>query len=327
MSILDINKGVIEVLATAGNNHLGGDDFDRCVETWLVKEFRQKEKIDVSKDVMAMQRIREAAEKAKIELSSVASTSINLPFLSNGKKGARHLDATLTRAKFDDLTRHLVEATIKPMRQAITDAGIGVSDLKQVLLVGGSTRIPAVQAAIKKFTGKEPSKGINPDECVAMGATLQGGVLSGKVNGLLLLDVTPMSLGIETVGNVFSRLIERNTSIPTKHSQVFTTAAPFQSSVEIHVLQGEDGTASRNKTLGKFMLTGIRRAMQGVPQIEVTFAIDANGIVSVSARDLDTGMSQAITITQSSNMSDRQLRLAIDDARQYAQKEKDRKSK
>ncbi|HPF87912.1 MAG TPA: molecular chaperone DnaK [Candidatus Limiplasma sp.] len=327
VSILDINKGVIEVLATAGNNHLGGDDFDRCVETWLVKEFRQKEKIDVSKDVMAMQRIREAAEKAKIELSSVASTSINLPFLSNGKKGARHLDATLTRAKFDDLTRHLVEATIKPMRQAITDAGIGVSDLKQVLLVGGSTRIPAVQAAIKKFTGKEPSKGINPDECVAMGATLQGGVLSGKVNGLLLLDVTPMSLGIETVGNVFSRLIERNTSIPTKHSQVFTTAAPFQSSVEIHVLQGEDGTASRNKTLGKFMLTGIRRAMQGVPQIEVTFAIDANGIVSVSARDLDTGMSQAITITQSSNMSDRQLRLAIDDARQYAQKEKDRKSK
>ena len=325
VSILEINKGVIEVLSTAGNNHLGGDDFDRCVENWILKEFQRREKVNVSKDVIAMQRIREAAEKAKIELSSVSSTNINLPFLSNGKNGPKHLDATLTRAKFDDLTRHLVEATIKPMRQAAQDASISVSDLKRVLLVGGSTRIPAVQKAIQKFTGQEPSKGINPDECVALGATLQGGVLSGVVGGLLLLDVTPMSLGIETVGNVYSRLIERNTSIPTKHSQVFTTAAPFQSSVEIHVLQGEHNQASHNKTLGKFMLTGIRRAMQGVPQIEVTFAIDANGIVSVSARDLDTGRSQAITITQSSNMSDRDIQNAIKDARLYAAQDKERK--
>jgi len=325
VSILEIHQGVIEVLSTAGNNRLGGDDFDRCVEDWLVREFKKKEKADISRDVMAMQRIREAAETAKIELSSVAATSVHLPFLANGKNGAKHLEATLTRAKFDDLTRHLVEATLQPMRQAIADAGIGVADLKRVLLVGGSTRIPAVQAAIRKFSGQEPSKGINPDECVAMGATLQGGVLAGKVGGLLLLDITPMSLGIETVGDVFSRLIERNTPIPTKHSQVFTTAAPFQSSVEIHVLQGEEGKASRNKTLGKFMLTGIRRALQGIPKIEVTFAIDSNGIVSVSARDLDTGQSQAITITQTSNMSERDVARAAAEARLYAAQEKERK--
>jgi len=325
VSILEINHGVIEVLSTAGNNHLGGNDFDRCVETWLLKEFQRTEKIDVSKDVMAMQRIREAAEEAKIELSCISSTNINLPFLSNGKGGAKHLNVILTRAKFDDLTRHLVEATVKPMRQAIADANISVSDLKRVLLVGGSTRIPAVHNAIEKFTGKEPSKDINPDECVALGATLQGGVLSGIVGELLLLDITPMSLGIETVGNVFSRLIQRNTPIPTKHSQVFTTAAPFQSSVEIHVLQGEHSLASRNKTLGKFMLTGIRRAMQGVPRIEVTFSIDANGIVSVSARDLDTGRSQAITITNSSNMSEGEIENAIVDAKRYAAQDKERK--
>ena len=325
VSVLEINHDMIEVLATAGNNRLGGDDFDACIVTYLVGLFQQQEHIDVTTDVTAMQRIREAAEKAKLELSAALSASISLPFLAAGKDGAKHLETTITRAKFDDLTSHLVEATMEPVRQAMADAGLQPSDLSCVLLVGGSTRIPAVQAAVRKFTGKEPSRGINPDECVAMGAALQGGVLVGEVKGLLLLDVTPLSLGIETMGDVFSRIIERNTTLPVQQSQVFTTAANFQTSVEIHVLQGEREMASGNKTLGKFKLNGIRRALRGIPQIEVTFSIDANGIVHVAAKDLGTGKHQEITLTQSSNMSAHEIERAIQDAKKYAGEDAQRK--
>jgi molecular chaperone DnaK len=318
VSILDINHGVIEVLATAGNNRLGGDDFDRLLTNWLLEVFKKAEKIDLTRDPTAMQRVREAAEKAKIELSAAASTTVSLPFIANGKDGPKHLETALTRAKFDELTRSLVQATEGPVKQAMADAGLKPSDIGRVLLVGGSTRIPAVQEAVRRLTGQEPSKGVNPDECVALGATLQGGVLSGQVTGLLLLDVTPLSLGIETVGDVYSRLIDRNTSIPVTRSQVFTTAANFQTQVEIHVLQGEREIASYNKTLGKFKLTGIRRALRGVPQIEVTFAIDANGIVNVSAKDLGTGKRQDITLTQSSNMSSAEIEQAVRDAQRYA---------
>ncbi|NLI22087.1 MAG: molecular chaperone DnaK [Clostridiales bacterium] len=325
VSILDINKDVIEVLATAGNNRLGGDDFDCCVTNWLLEEFRKAERIDLTRDPTAMQRIREAAEKAKIELSAASTTTISLPFIASGRDGAKHLEATLTRAKFDDLTRSLVDATMGPVKQAMNDAGMKPAELGRVLLVGGSTRIPAVQEAVRRFTGQEPSKGVNPDECVALGAALQGGVLQGQVTGLLLLDVTPLSLGIETVGDVFSRLIDRNTPIPVKRSQVFTTAANFQSQVEIHVLQGEREIASYNKTLGKFKLNGIRRALRGIPQIEVTFAIDANGIVNVSAKDLSNGKYQQITLTQSSNMSSAEIDQAVRDAERYAGEDRLRK--
>lgn len=325
VSILDINNDVIEVLATAGNNRLGGDDFDDCIANDLVDTFRKQEHIDLTKDATAMSRIREAAEKAKIELSSATTASVNLPFLTADASGAKHLEMTLTRARFDELTAHLVEATMGPVRQAMSDAGLQPSDLSRVLLVGGSTRIPAVQAAVKRYTGREPSKDINPDECVAMGAALQGGVLQGEVKGLLLLDVTPLSLGIETMGDVFSRIIERNTTLPVQQSQIFTTAANFQTSVDIHVLQGEREIASANKTLGRFRLNGIRRALRGIPQIEVTFSIDANGIVNVSAKDLGTGKHQEITLTQSSNMSSAEIDAAIRDAERYAAEDARRK--
>lgn len=318
VSILDINSGVIEVLATAGNNRLGGDDFDRCVVDYLVKEFQKENRFDLTKDPTAMQRVKEAAEKAKIELSGVNSTTVNLPFLTSNSSGPLHMDITLTRTKFDELTAHLVKATMDPVRQAMCDSGLNPTDISKVLLVGGSSRIPAVQEAVRKFIGKEPFKGINPDECVAIGAALQAGVLVGDVKGLLLLDVTPLSLGIETLGGVFSKIIERNTTLPIKKSQIFTTAVPFQSSVEIHVLQGERERASANKTLGKFKLNGIRRAPRGVPQIEVTFNIDANGIVNVSAKDLGTGKEQSITITASSNLSQAEIERAIRDAQQFA---------
>ena len=325
VSILDISQDVIEVLATAGNNHLGGDDFDQCVTKYLVDEFKRKEKIDLVKDPMAMQRVREAAEKAKIELSSSMTASINLPFLAQGKEGPVHMETELTRAKFDDLTRHLVEATLGPVRQAMQDAGLSNNDLSKVLLVGGSSRIPAVQAEVKKITGKDPFRGINPDECVAMGACIQGGVLAGTVKSLLLIDVTPLSLGIETVGDVFARIIERNTALPVQRSQIFSTAANFQTSVEINVLQGEREVASYNKSLGKFRLEGIRRALRGIPQIEVTFSIDANGIVNVSAKDLGTGRQQQITISGSSNMSQSEIDQAIRDAERYAADDKAKK--
>ena len=318
VSILDIGDGVIEVLATNGNTHLGGDDFDECVMNYLVSEFKKAEGIDLSNDKVAMQRLKEAAEKAKIELSGVTSTNINLPYITADATGPKHLDVTLTRAKFNELTAHLVEATAGPVKQAMSDAGLTANDISKVLLVGGSTRIPAVQDEVKKLTGKEGFKGINPDECVAVGAAIQGGVLGGDVKGLLLLDVTPLSLGIETMGGVFTKLIDRNTTIPTKKSQVFSTAADNQTSVEVHVLQGEREMAADNKTLGKFQLTGIAPAPRGVPQIEVTFSIDANGIVNVSAKDLDTGKAQAITITATSNMSREEIDRAVCDAQQYA---------
>ena len=318
VSILDIGDGVIEVLATNGNTHLGGDDFDECVMNYLVSEFKKAEGIDLSNDKVAMQRLKEAAEKAKIELSGVTSTNINLPYITADATGPKHLDVTLTRAKFNELTAHLVEATAGPVKQAMADAGLTANDISKVLLVGGSTRIPAVQDEVKKLTGKEGFKGINPDECVAVGAAIQGGVLGGDVKGLLLLDVTPLSLGIETMGGVFTKLIDRNTTIPTKKSQVFSTAADNQTSVEVHVLQGEREMAADNKTLGKFQLTGIAPAPRGVPQIEVTFDIDANGIVNVSAKDLGTGNAQHITITSSSNMSKEDIEKAVKEAEQYA---------
>ncbi|MBE5801447.1 MAG: molecular chaperone DnaK [Clostridiales bacterium] len=327
VSVLDINNDVIEVLATAGNNRLGGDDFDNCIVSYLAESFRRQEKIDLTSDAAAMGRIREAAEKAKIELSAALSTMISLPFLYSDQNGARHLEMTLTRAKFDELTAHLVNATVGPVEQALSDAGLRPTELSRVLLVGGSTRIPAVQAAVKRLTGKEPSKDINPDECVALGAALQGGVLQGEVKGLLLVDVTPLSLGIETMGDVFSRIIERNTILPCQRSQVFTTAANFQTSVDIHVLQGEREIASCNKTLGRFRLSGIRRALRGIPQIEVTFSIDANGIVNVSAKDLGTGKHQEITLTQSSNMSSDEIDRAVRDAERYAQEDAQRKQR
>ena len=318
VSILEIDDGVIEVLATAGNNRLGGDDFDQCVMKYLVSEFKRTDGIDLSGDKVAMQRLKEAAEKAKIELSGVTTSNINLPYITADATGPKHLDVTLTRAKFNELTGHLVDATMGPVRQAMSDAGLKPSDLAKVLMVGGSSRIPAVVEAVKNFTGSEPFKGINPDECVAMGAALQAGVLTGDVKGLLLLDVTPLSLGIETMGGVCTRLIERNTTIPVKKSQIFSTAADNQTSVEVNVLQGEREMAAANKSLGRFHLDGIAPARRGVPQIEVTFDIDANGIVNVSAKDLGTGNAQHITITSSSNMSKEDIEKAVKEAEQYA---------
>ena len=318
VSILDISSGVIEVLATAGNNHLGGDDFDQCIVDYLVREFKNENKVDLSRDPAAMQRLREAAEKAKIELSAMTATTVSLPYITVGKSGPLHMEIPLTRAKFNDLTCHLVQATREPVNQAINDSGVRISQISKVLMVGGSSRIPAVQDLVQSITGTLPFKGINPDECVAMGACLQGGVLSGSVKGLLLLDVTPLSLGIETLGGVCTRVIERNTTLPIRKSQIFTTASSFQSSVDVHVLQGERPMASQNKELGRFQLTGIRRAPRGVPQIEVTFSIDANGIVNVSAKDLDTGKAQQITITATSNMSQAEIDRAVRDAQQYA---------
>ena len=322
VSILEIDDGVIEVLATAGNNRLGGDDFDECIMKWLVAEFKRTEGVDLSGDKVAMQRLKEAAEKAKIELSGVTTSNINLPYITADATGPKHLDITLSRAKFNELTAHLVDGTMGPVRQAMSDAGLRPADLAKVLLVGGSSRIPAVQEAVKSFTGSEPFKGINPDECVAMGAALQAGVLTGDVKGLLLLDVTPLSLGIETMGGVCTRLIERNTTIPVKKSQIFSTAADNQTSVEVNVLQGEREMAAANKSLGRFHLDGIAPARRGVPQIEVTFDIDANGIVNVSAKDLGTGKEQHITITSSSNMSKEDIEKAVKEAEQYAAQDK-----
>ena len=325
VSVLEIGDGVIEVLATAGNNRLGGDDFDQCITNYLVQEFKKSEGIDLSGDRVAMQRLKEAAEKAKIELSGVTSTNINLPYITADATGPKHLDVTLTRAKFNELTAHLVEKTAGPVRQAMSDAGISASDLTKVLLVGGSSRVPAVQEMVKKLTGKEGFKGINPDECVAMGAALQAGVLTGDVKGLLLLDVTPLSLGIETMGGVCTKLIDRNTTIPVKKSQIFSTAADNQTSVEVNVLQGEREMAAYNKSLGRFQLDGIAPARRGVPQIEVTFDIDANGIVNVSAKDLGTGKEQHITITSSTNMSKEDVEKAVREAEQYAAEDAKRK--
>lgn len=318
VSVLDINDGVIEVLATAGNNRLGGDDFDKCVCEYILSEFKKAEGIDLSRDSAAMQRVREAAEKAKKELSSALSADIMLPYIAVKRGEPKHLQMTLTRAKFNELTNHLVQATLDPVYQAVADSGLNLPDISKVLMVGGSSRIPAVNEAVQKLTGRQPFKGINPDECVAMGACLQGGVLSGEVRGLLLLDVTPLSLGIETVGGVFTKLIDKNTTIPIKKSQIFTTAGAFQKRVKVNVLQGERPMAKQNKSLGSFMLGGIKRSATGMPQIEVTFEIDTNGIVNVSARDLTTGKMQEITVTGSNNMSEADIQQAIHDAEQYA---------
>ena len=325
VSILDIGDGVFEVLATNGNCMLGGDDFDKRIMDWVIEDFRNKEGIDLSKDKMAMQRIKEAAEKAKIELSSMSSTNINLPFITADATGPKHLDVTLTKDKFDAMTADLVEATKEPMRKAMKDAGLTYADISKVILVGGSTRIPAVVEAVKKETGKEPFKGINPDECVAIGAAIQGGVLTGEVKDVLLLDVTPLSLGIETLGGVCTKLIERNTTIPVKKSQIFSTAADNQSEVTIHVLQGERQFAKDNKTLGQFNLSGIAPAPRGIPQIEVTFDIDSNGIVHVTAKDLGTQKAADITITSSSNLSEADIDKAVKEAQQYEEEDKKRK--
>ena len=325
VSILDIGDGIVEVLATSGNTHLGGDDFDQCIIDYLVSEFKKSDGIDLSRDKVAMQRLKEAAEKAKIELSGVTSTQINLPYITADATGTKHMDITLTRAKFNELTAHLVQATLGPVRQAMSDAKLSAGDISKVLLVGGSSRIPAVQEAVKSITGKEGFKGINPDECVAVGAAIQAGVMGGDVEGMVLLDVTPLSLGIETMGGVFTKLIERNTTIPTKKSQIFSTAADGQTSVEVHVLQGEREMAAYNKTLGRFQLSGIAPAPRGVPQIEVTFNIDANGIVNVSAKDLGTGKEQNITITASTNLSKEDIDKAVKEAEQFAAEDKKRK--
>ncbi|MBQ9413782.1 MAG: molecular chaperone DnaK, partial [Clostridia bacterium] len=325
VSIIEMGDGVQEVLATAGNNRLGGDDFDQKIVEWMIAEFKKAEGIDLSGDKMAMQRLREAAEKAKIELSGGVTASINLPFITADANGPKHLDLTLSRADFNRLTEDLVQATMGPVKQALADSGLAAAQIDKVLLVGGSTRIPAVQEAVKSFMGKEPFKGINPDECVAMGAALQGGVLGGEVKGLLLLDVTPLSLGVETMGGIMTRVIERTTTIPTKKSQIFSTAADNQPSVEINVLQGEREFARDNKSLGMFHLDGIAPAPRGVPQIEVTFDIDANGIVNVSAKDMATGREQKITITSNTNMSKEDVEKAVRDAEQYAAEDKKRR--
>ena len=326
VSVLELGDGVFEVLATSGNNRLGGDDFDKRVMDWIVSEFKAKEGVDLSADKMAMQRIKEAAEKAKIDLSGVTKAKISLPFITMANGTPKHLDMDLTRAKFDSLTEDLVEKTMTPTKQALKDAGLSVNDIAKVIMVGGSTRIPAVYEAVKKFIGKDPYKGINPDECVAIGAAIQAGVLAGEVKDMLLLDVTPLSLGIETLGGVFTKLIDRNTTIPTSKSQIFSTAADHQTSVDIHVLQGERKFARDNKTLGRFELTGIAPAPRGVPQIEVTFDIDANGIVSVKAVDKGTNKSQSITITASSNLSESDIEAAIKDAEKYAEEDEKRKN-
>ncbi len=325
VSIIEMGDGVQEVLATAGNNRLGGDDFDQKIIDWLADEFKKEQGVDLRNDKMAMQRLKEAAEKAKIELSGVTTSQISLPFITADATGPKHLETTLTRAKFNEMTADLVEATMGPVRQALSDSGLQASQLNKILMVGGSSRIPAVQEAVKKFTGKEPFKGINPDECVAVGAAIQGGVLGGEVEGLLLLDVTPLSLGIETMGGVNTRIIERNTTIPVKKSQIFSTAADNQTSVEVHVLQGEREFARDNKTLGIFHLDGILPARRGTPQIEVTFNIDANGIVNVSAKDLGTNKEQSISITSSTNMSKEDIEKAVQDAEKFAEEDKKRK--
>ena len=325
VSIIEMGDGVQEVLATAGNNRLGGDDFDQRIIDWLADEFKKEQGIDLRSDKMAMQRLKEAAEKAKIELSGVTTSQISLPFITADATGPKHLETTLTRAKFNEMTADLVEATMGPVRQALSDSGLQPSQLDKILMVGGSSRIPAVQEAVKKFTGKEPFKGINPDECVAVGAAIQGGVLGGEVEGMVLLDVTPLSLGIETMGGVNTKIIDRNTTIPTKKSQIFSTAADNQTSVEVHVLQGEREFARDNKTLGVFHLDGILPARRGTPQIEVTFDIDANGIVHVSAKDLGTGKEQSISITSSTNMSKEDVEKAVKEAEQFAEEDKKRK--